>query len=44
LTNKEYRDMFGVSNRTASTDFRYLVERGWARVEGKGPATRYVAG
>jgi len=44
LSNKDYREMFGVSNRTATTDLRDLVERGWARVEGKGPATRYAAG
>jgi ATP-dependent DNA helicase RecG len=43
LTNREYREMFGISYMTAFRDLNALVKTGQARVIGSGRASRYVA-
>jgi len=43
LSNKEYRETFGVSRQTATRDLKGLVETGWARESGSGRSLRYVA-
>jgi ATP-dependent DNA helicase RecG len=43
MTNKEYREMFNVSNATAYTDLSHLVDSGYVEGIGKGRARRYVA-
>jgi len=43
LSNKEYREMFDVSNATAYTDLSQLVDLGYVKGIGKGRARRYMA-
>jgi ATP-dependent DNA helicase RecG len=43
LTNREYREMFGISYMTAFRDLNALVKTGQAKVIGSGRASRYVA-
>jgi ATP-dependent DNA helicase RecG len=42
LANRDYREMFGVSNRVAADELAALVEQGLARRVGRGRSTRYV--
>jgi len=41
LSNKEYREMFGVSRPTAARDLRTLVETGWVKEIGRGRSLNY---
>jgi len=43
LSNKEYREMFGVSRPTSARDLSKLVETGWIQEIGKGRSLRYAA-
>lgn len=43
LSNKEYRETFGISRPTAARDLRKLVETGWVQEIGKGRSLRYAA-
>lgn len=43
LTNREYRELFGISYVTAFRDLAGLVEAGQARIVGSGRARRYSA-
>jgi ATP-dependent DNA helicase RecG len=43
LSNKEYREIFGVSRPTSARDLSKLVETGWVREIGKGRSLRYAA-
>jgi len=43
LTNREYREVFGVGNQTAARELKELVEKGQAKQSGRGRATRYQA-
>ena len=42
VTNKIYREINEVSNKTASLELRFLVEKGLLKVYEKGRATKYV--
>jgi len=42
LANRDYRELFGVSNRVAADELAALVEQGLARRVGRGRSTRYV--
>jgi len=44
LSNKEYREMFGVTYVTAYRDLAALVELGLARAEGAGRGRKYAGG
>jgi len=44
LTNRQYREMFDVTARTALRDLKGLVEAGQVRQVGEGHSVRYVAG
>ena len=43
LSNKEYREMYGISRPTSARDLRELVETGWIQEIGKGRSLRYAA-
>nr|MBC8263362.1 transcriptional regulator [Anaerolineales bacterium] len=43
LTNRQYREMFGVTDRTALRDLRGLVAAGQAQRVGSGRSVRYIA-
>jgi ATP-dependent DNA helicase RecG len=43
VTNRQYRDMFGISYVTAFRDLTALVETGQAKLIGSGRASRYAA-
>lgn len=43
LTNKHYRERFGVATNTALRDLERLVQTGWVKQEGYGRASKYVA-
>jgi len=43
MTNRKYREMFGVGNQTAARELKGLVAKGQARQIGQGRATRYEA-
>jgi ATP-dependent DNA helicase RecG len=43
MTNRQYREMFDISYRTAARDLNDLVDTDQARQIGKGRSTRYVA-
>jgi ATP-dependent DNA helicase RecG len=43
LSNKEYRETFGISRPTAARDLSRLVETGWVQEIGKGRSLRYAA-
>ncbi len=43
LSNKDYRELFGVSNATAYTDLSQLVDLGYVKGVGKGRARQYMA-
>lgn len=43
FTNKKYRELFNVTNKTAATDLNFLVKKGFIKVQGKGPSTGYLA-
>ena len=43
LTNRQYREMFDITARTALRDLKDLVEAGQARRLGKRRDARYVA-
>ena len=43
LTNRQYREMFGISYVTAFRDLTALVETGQAKMIGSGRASRYAA-
>ena len=43
LSNKEYRETFGISRPTAARDLSKLVETGWVQGIGKGRSLRYAA-
>lgn len=43
LSNRDYREMFNVSNATAYTDLSQLVDLGYVKGVGKGRARRYMA-
>lgn len=42
LANRDYRKLFGVSNRIAADELKALVQRGMARQIGHGRSTRYA--
>jgi len=41
ITNKDYRKLFKVSNKTAQTDLQKLVDKNILILEGKGRSVRY---
>ena len=43
MTNRKYRETFGVGNQTAARELKGLIEKGQARQVGQGRATRYEA-
>jgi predicted HTH transcriptional regulator len=43
LSNKEYREMFGVATRTATRDLMELIETGMVQQVGHGRGIRYRA-
>jgi len=43
MTNREYRKLFSVTNKTAATDLNDLVKLDMVRYEGKGRSIRYFA-
>ena len=43
FTNRRYRDLFKVTNKTAATDLNILVKNGMTQVKGKGRNTKYTA-
>ncbi len=43
MTNRQYREMFDISYRTAARDLNGLVDLGQARQIGQGRSTSYVA-
>ena len=43
LTNREYRNLFKVTNKTAATDLQSLIRCGMAEAVGKGRNVRYQA-
>jgi ATP-dependent DNA helicase RecG len=42
ITNREYQELTGVSESTATRDLEVLVERGRLKRTGRGPSRRYV--
>lgn len=42
LANRDYRELFGVSNRIAADELKALVQHGMARQIGHGRSTRYA--
>lgn len=43
LSNREYRELFGVTTATALGDLTSLVKKGQASIIGSGRASRYIA-
>ena len=43
LTNRQYREMFGITDRTALRDFTGLIAVGYAQRVGEGPSAYYIA-
>ncbi|HDP70174.1 MAG TPA: DUF4062 domain-containing protein [Actinobacteria bacterium] len=43
LSNKKFRQLFRVTNKTASTDLNALVRKGMAQVRGRGRNVEYLA-
>jgi predicted HTH transcriptional regulator len=43
FSNREYRDMFKVTNKTAATDLNILVKNGMAQVKGRGRSVVYLS-
>ncbi|MFA5778775.1 MAG: ATP-binding protein [Elusimicrobiota bacterium] len=43
FSNRKYRDMFKVTNKTAATDLNSLVQKEMAQVKGKGRNVTYFA-
>ena len=43
FTNRKVRQLFKVTNKTASTDLNTLVKKGMAQVRGKGRSVEYLA-
>ena len=41
ITNRKFRDLFGVSHKTAHLELVELVEEGWIQRVGSGRSTRY---
>ena len=41
ITNRKFRDLFGVSHKTAHLELLELVEEGWIQRIGSGRSTRY---
>jgi len=42
VTNKEYQNLNGVSNKTAYLELKELVQKGVMRIEGKGRTLQYI--
>ena len=42
FTNRKYRDMFKVTNKTAATDLKILVKKEMAQVKGRGRNVEYL--
>ncbi len=42
FTNRKYRDIFKVTNKTAATDLNILVKKGMAQVKGRGRNVEYL--
>ncbi|MBC8263359.1 MAG: hypothetical protein H8E47_04460 [Anaerolineales bacterium] len=42
LANRDYRELFGVSNRIAANELKALVRHGLAQQMGRGRSTRYA--
>ena len=42
FTNRKYRDMFKVTNKTAATDLKILVKKEMAQVKGRGGNVEYL--
>jgi len=42
ITNREYRELVGLSDEGARIDLNVLVEKGLLRMEGKGRSVHYV--
>jgi ATP-dependent DNA helicase RecG len=42
ITNREFRELTGLSDEATRKDLAELTEKGLLRVEGKGRSTRYV--
>ncbi|MBI4650451.1 hypothetical protein HY745_04025 [Candidatus Desantisbacteria bacterium] len=43
ITNKIYRNIFKVTNKTAATDLNHLVQKDMALIQGKGRNVVYLA-
>jgi len=43
LTNRQYREIFGITDRTALRDFTGLIAVGYAQRVGEGPSAHYIA-
>jgi predicted HTH transcriptional regulator len=43
FTNRKYRGVFKVTNKTAATDLKFLVEKGLAQIKGSGRNVEYHA-
>ena len=43
ITNKKYRHLFGVSDRTASRELKFLIEKGLIKRSGKRRGATYVS-
>ncbi|MBM4467597.1 MAG: hypothetical protein FJ014_18925 [Chloroflexi bacterium] len=43
LTNRQYREIFGITDRTALRDFTGLIAVGYAQRVGEGPSAYYIA-
>ena len=43
FTNRRYRNVFKVTNKTAATDLNFLVKKGMAQVKGRGRSVEYLA-
>lgn len=42
ITNREYRDAFNVSHKTAHIEMTMLVDKNFVKTEGAGRSTRYI--
>ncbi len=43
MTNRKYRELFGVTNKTAAEDLKQLVKKGMAKSRGRGRSVSYIA-
>ena len=43
LTNRKYRNMFKVTNKTAASDLKTLVKKRMVQVRGRGRSVEYLA-